>query len=199
MSISRFSPFRGGVFSLGYLFAADIPELEQLLASCEDYYEQLGYVPTPAAAAASLFECAPESGYANKFLLGVFLPDGELMGVVCVYRDEPAVGDWIIALMILHPKARGSGLGTEINARIERWARLSGARHTRVMVASQNRRGLAFWQQRGYDTLFENQEMGYGDARYTTIVMGRELPPLRNTGLGGLFPIWRDIPAVRMV
>ena len=82
---------------------------------CEKYsdYYILHYGILPAIKnLREIFKALPTNkGYEDKLLLGVFTSYNKLISIVDFIRDFPAVGEWMLGLMLIDPDKRSIGIG----------------------------------------------------------------------------------------
>jgi RimJ/RimL family protein N-acetyltransferase len=158
------------------LVAQDGPALQEVLEASTDYFQLVTGLPPGRAEAASLFQFLPEGAtYGQKVLLGLFDPQGVLIGVLDAIRDYPARRLWSLGLLLLVPTWRGSGLGSEVFQAFQRWAVGLGAETLRLGVASVNVRALAFWRRLGFEVR-ERKTMPLGVRQGEVMVLTKSVP-----------------------
>ncbi len=69
--------------------------------------------------------------------------DSLLIGLSDIVRDYPKKGTWTIGYLLIHPKYRGQGLGSQLIGNLEQTFKPS---KLRCVVQKQNTRALAFWE-----------------------------------------------------
>ncbi len=72
-----------------------------------------------------------------------------------------------IECLYVDPTRRSEGIGGQLIARFEEWARAAGARRLRVTVSAANRRALRFYRRRGFrffDVLLDKPLAGGDDS-----------------------------------
>lgn len=131
---------------------AQVPALQALHERCHVFLELIyGHAPQPEAAAQLLVELPEGKGLEDKFLFGLYPPEGEAMaGVLEVIRDFPERGEWFIGFLMLDPAHREAGVGNRFVEALEEWVRGQGATGLRLIVQEQNPGALRFWQRRGF-------------------------------------------------
>ena len=75
---------------------------------------------------------------------------GELTALIDITEGYPEPHAWYVGLLVVAPEARGSGLGAELYAHVEDFARARGGCAMRLIVQEQNPRALAFWTRHGF-------------------------------------------------
>jgi ribosomal protein S18 acetylase RimI-like enzyme len=116
---------------------------------CRDFWELVeGVAPPPGFARELLDEVPPGGTIDRKHVLGVF--EGELVALLDLYDGYPEPNAWYLSLLVIAPEARRNGLGRELLAYGEAYARERGGRALRLIVQDQNRRALAFWMREGF-------------------------------------------------
>ena len=110
--------FWSGTHSVHYLNPDDIPQVQELLERCQEFWWISEGRPVPADAASSNFADAPP-GYdqSRMIFLGIYSPAGRLVGLLSTAPDYPEVGAWYIGLMVLewetHRYEQGARLARE--------------------------------------------------------------------------------------
>lgn len=91
----------------------------------------------------------PNKKIEDKYLYGVY-DDELLVGAIDLVSNFPEDGEWMIGLVLLHPKVRHIGLGKTIHNVIKDIARKGKAQKLRIGVIEQNTNGYKFWNKIGY-------------------------------------------------
>lgn len=125
--------------------------IEMLNQDCSDYYIlHEGVLPSKKEALEIFNELPPGKNYEDKYSLGVFNNRNELIGIIDIVRDFPAVGEWMLGLLLIKPKERNNGLGKMIHEALVQWAITLGATSFRIGVIEDNYKGKKFWSGLGY-------------------------------------------------
>jgi GNAT superfamily N-acetyltransferase len=82
--------------------------------------------------------------------LGLFSPEGNLVGIAELGFGFPEPADAYLGLMLLDPAHRGRGLGREFLAHVVALARERGAPRLLLAVLDENARGRVFWEREGF-------------------------------------------------
>lgn len=164
----------------GYLLTPLAPEDEPLvqvfLERCTDYVELVSGLAPSSATTHDLYIVLPEGkGYEDKFLIGLFTADNELIGVLDAIRDYPQAKEWYLGLLLLEPEQRGHSLGEQVYHAFERWIAQQGAEAVRLTVAEQNERAYRFWQRLGFHEIERQPPQMYGAKESIFIVMRGEI------------------------
>src|SRR5579884_2537856 len=162
----------------GYLLTPLTPEdeplVQALLERCTDYVELVSGLPPSPATTHDLYIVLPEGkGYEDKFLIGLFTPDNELIGVLDAIRDYPQTKEWYLGLLLLEPEQRGQSLGEQVYHAFERWIAQQGGEAVRLTVAEQNERAYRFWQRLGFREIERRPPQMFGAKESVFIVMRR--------------------------
>jgi ribosomal protein S18 acetylase RimI-like enzyme len=165
---------------VGYLLiilaSEEEPQVQALLKRCTDYIELVSGLPPSPAMAHDLYITLPEGkSYEDKFLIGLFTPDNELIGVLDAIRDYPQPNEWYMGLLLLEPEQRGHSLGEQVYHAFERWAAQQEAQAVRLTVAEQNNRAYRFWQRLGFVEIEHRTPEKFGAKESVFIVMRREI------------------------
>jgi len=154
----------------------DRPAVSDLCKRCSDYYLLHCEVLPAEREVKEIFEdLPPNKGYEDKFVLGVYGTESDLVGVLDVIRDYVVKGEWTLGLMILDPKERGQGLGKRIHNSFIFWAKGLGAESFRLGVIEENKNGHAFWNAMGYEKIKE-VSMTFIEKTHIVNVMTLRLP-----------------------
>lgn len=145
--------------------------LQQLCTRCSDYYEVVeGRNPTQNAGHEILTMLPPNKDYKDKFVLGVFNQNSDLVGVIDVVKDYPDKGEWMIGLLMIDPMERCKGLGRSIHNGLIKWASKSKADKLRIGAAEDNYKSICFWSKLGYEEI-KKVNIKLGDKDNVVVVM----------------------------
>jgi ribosomal protein S18 acetylase RimI-like enzyme len=175
---------------VGYLLIIltpeDEPKVQALLERCADYIELVSDLPPSPTMAHDLYRTLPEGkSYEDKFLIGLFTPDNELIGVLDAIRDHPQSDEWYIGLLLLEPEQRGHSLGEQTYHAFERWAAQRDAQAVRLTVAEQNERAYRFWQRLGFVEIERQPLQMFGAKESVFIMMRREIADIEEAASPG--------------
>lgn len=138
-------------YAIRKLVSADVKKLQQLCERCHDYYEICeGRIPNGNDGIDILQELPPNKNIKDKYVLGVFAGEENLVAVIDLIKDYPEAGEWIIGLMMIEPGERGKGLGRRLHEFLVEKILTEGHRKLRIGVVEDNKKGFAFWKSLGY-------------------------------------------------
>ena len=93
--------------------------------------------------------------YVDKFVLGIYKFNNNLVGVVDIVRDFPIIGQWMLGLVLIEPNERETGLGKIVHEGLVEWAINLGAISFRIGIIQENYKGIKFWSTLGYTKIKE--------------------------------------------
>ncbi|MFO1303868.1 MAG: GNAT family acetyltransferase [Burkholderiales bacterium] len=134
------------------LLAGDAPLLQRFFDANPEYFIVVQGEPAPPGEAREEIEGLPPAGipHGDKHVFGYVGPDGELAAFANLLADIYVPGVWNMSTFIVSTPRHGTGVAQRINASLEAWAALHGARWMRLGVIVGNVRGERFWRSRGY-------------------------------------------------
>lgn len=151
--------------------------VKKLCEKCSDYYIlHDGILPSEEEIIDGVFTALPPSKkHEDKFVLGIYKFDLELVGIVDIVRDFPTIGQWIIGLMLIEPRERRNGLGKIVHEALVKWAiSFGGAKSFRIGVIEDNYKGINFWSSLGY-TKVKEVNMDFSEKTHILDVMTLKL------------------------
>ena len=134
------------------LAVRDAPLLQRFFDANPEYFIVVQGEPAPPGEAREEIEGLPPAGipHGDKHVFGYVGPDGELAAFANLLADIYVTGVWNMSTLIVATSRRGTGMAQRINASLEDWAAMHGARWMRLGVIVGNVRGERFWRSRGY-------------------------------------------------
>lgn len=130
--------------------AADTQAVTALMQAARDYIELETRRPPDAEYVANFFTERPE-GFAQDALVQFGAGQAHDMdGAITLLRGYNTTDSWWLALIILHPRARGTGLADRMLRDLAARARDQGARWIKLAVLAQNARARAFYDRAGF-------------------------------------------------
>lgn len=162
-------------YRVARLTLADSRDVQSLYERCSDYHLAHEGTPTrPTAGEEELASFPPGRSIEDKFSFGVYAPGGELLAYIELFRNYPAEPEWWLGLLMLDPRIRGRGFGTQIFRVASAWAFTNGARAIQLAVLESNPAAQRFWTRRGFEFMrrraYESQSH---KKKHTVIVMRR--------------------------
>lgn len=155
----------------------DIPEIQRVLVSCEDYFAETRGRSAQATEARTVFdELPPGCSPTQKHVLGCRDAEDRLVGAADVVEGWPDAETWMIGLLVVEPLSRGHGIGGSFVTGIATLARAAGARRLRVGVFAHRPAVVRFWEQQGFAIVARMlRDEGLGERELVVLV--RELDP----------------------
>ncbi|MBU3202306.1 GNAT family N-acetyltransferase (plasmid) [Clostridium estertheticum] len=146
--------------------------VDKLCMKCSDYYRlHDGLLPSKEEVINGLFtDLPPNKDYEDKFVLGIYKFNNELVGIIDIVRDFPIIGQWMLGLVLIEPNERGTGLGRIIHEALVEWAINLGATSFRIGVIEENHMGINFWSTLGY-TKIKEVNVQFTEKTHTVDVM----------------------------
>ncbi len=176
MSLEPVSLFKGNGWAARPLGEADLPAIEAVMQSSQDFLELESGVANPISAAKSLLVDLPQGKtLQDKLSIGIFTETGELVGVLDAIRGYPTPGSWWIGLLLFGQGWRDRGLGAQVLAGFEQMARETGASEARLGVIEPNQDGYRFWKRMGFEEIERRPPRLFGIREQIVIVMKKEL------------------------
>jgi RimJ/RimL family protein N-acetyltransferase len=155
--------FRTARFSAERLSAADLNLVIELNKSCCDFFLFQNGLPPNEDDAREVFESLPpKSEGATKLPVGIFESE-HLAGLMDVLRGYRTSTDWYIGFMLLAPRFRSQGIGTEIHNEFVDYARCAGVHRLLVAVLEANESARRFWLRLGYRKVKEYPPIQFGN------------------------------------
>jgi GNAT superfamily N-acetyltransferase len=124
------------------------------------------------------YDLPPEKTLKDKYSYGVF-ENSSLIAAIDVVSDYPEKGEWIIGLLLIHPKARNIGLGKRIHDIVKKVAKNKGAEKLRIGVVKQNINALTYWNKIGYKQIEIIPPKKIGIIESKVVVMNYKLKKIR--------------------
>jgi ribosomal protein S18 acetylase RimI-like enzyme len=132
------------------LGAADHLRLADLCRECTDFFELVeGQAGGPMTAEEILGPLPGRITSGRKHVFGIERNEG-LVGVAEILEGFPTPSEWQIGLLMLLPRLRGVGLGTNVWLGIRDWIYRQGGSRVRLIVQKQNLEARGFWEKNGF-------------------------------------------------
>jgi ribosomal protein S18 acetylase RimI-like enzyme len=128
----------------------DLARVVELCRQCTDFFELVAGQPGGEATAEEIL--GPLPGHVTSGTKWVFGIEqrGELLGVVECLEGFRARDEWQVGLLVILPRLRRSGLGTDIWVSAREWISRRGGRLVRLIVQQQNPAARRFWERHGF-------------------------------------------------
>ena len=134
----------------------DLSALTEFCVRCSVFFEMVEGKPGSRQLAEEILALLPPGKDERcKHLFG-FSRDGSFVAVVDLGEDYPNAQDWYVALFLVVPASRRSGLGSQLWTRIEEWIRSRGGKDIRLIVQQQNPDARRFWEAHGFAVVDES-------------------------------------------
>jgi GNAT superfamily N-acetyltransferase len=163
-----------------YLRAIDLRAVEAVQTLCETcadfFWLAEGRAAPPDAGLDILIDLPPGRSIEDKFVYGLFDPQGLLLGVLEGLRHYPDAETWWIGLLLLAPAARQHGLGRKIIEGFFEVVRQAGGNAVQLGVVEENRSGYQFWRRMGFEPLRVTEPRSFGEKLQAVHVLRRSLP-----------------------
>jgi ribosomal protein S18 acetylase RimI-like enzyme len=162
--------------SLEYPIAPLKPELtgqlQALFERCPDFAQLVeGEGVSPSAAQDTFEALPPGKTLDDKFLYGVFTPQGELCCVLEGIRDYPEAGVWWIGLLLIDPAVRRHGLGQKLVQRFCDHVRSAKGNAVMLGVVEENQPAFQFWKRQGFELVRTTEPRPFGKKIQKVLVM----------------------------
>lgn len=134
------------------LARGEVPALQALFDANPSFFQRINGRPARPDEAQCEFDEAPPAhlSYAQRWVGGVHLPDGPLVGVIHLLSDFCTPGAWHIALFWLVDRLHGQGLAAPLHQALQDHVQRQGALWLRLSVIVGNTPAERFWQRQGY-------------------------------------------------
>ncbi|MFF9021297.1 GNAT family N-acetyltransferase [Streptomyces eurythermus] len=123
----------------------------RLLAACEDYFTAATGSAALPADVQSLYYSLPEGADFDQKHLLVLWHEDTPVGLVDAVRGHPDPATCSVGLFLLHPRARGAGLGTRAARHLLREAEARGTRRVTATCPPDWAPGIAFLRRLGFE------------------------------------------------
>jgi GNAT superfamily N-acetyltransferase len=162
-------------FRVEILTQADAARAQPLFEACADYaLMESGALP-PADAASIEFRTTPPGRTTDdKFIFCLAGESREVVALLIADRGWPNDGSWWIALMLVHPAQRGSGVAARFAEAILTWIDQQGMEGgIERAVFEENKRAERFWTARGFSHVRATEPRAIGRKTHVLQVMRR--------------------------
>jgi GNAT superfamily N-acetyltransferase len=161
-------------FRVAGLRADHAPDVQSLYERCNDYHLTHEGTPTrPNAGVEELTSAPPGRSLEDKFPFGIYTLDGELIAYLELFRDYPVDGEWWIGLLMLDPKMRRRGLGSQIVRAASAWAASSGANAIQLAVLETDVAAQSFWHRQRFEFVRRRSYESQAARKHHTVLILR--------------------------
>jgi RimJ/RimL family protein N-acetyltransferase len=139
-----------------------------------------GGSPSPTAALDE-FTAIPEGkSLDDKYMLGIFDAQDELIGLIEGMRNYPEDGSWWVGLIMLAPAHRCKGLLYPLARGFEQWVAMQGMNYVMGSVVEANRKVLRLWQQMGFEVIHQVEREQLNPKSHSLYVIRRKVAWIAN-------------------
>ena len=161
---------------------SESPAVADLFEASEAFFGLFGDRPPTRESAVreshALFtDRPPNHPLSQKWVLGVEVA-GALAGVFDVQLGYPDAATAFIGLFLVHPDARGGGIGARALALLETRLAACGMQRIELGVQMNNPAGRRFWERRGFRYVESRPLLGAADPTPTVDLLARSLTAL---------------------
>lgn len=161
-------------YSARCLVQEDAAVLQPLYEQCTEFALLTDGQPPSPTAASEEFDATPEGKTTqDKYIFGLFDPRNILVGMIESIRHYPDNKTWWIGLMMLAPKQRHQGLGSELYRAFERWVSVQGVSRISLSVVEANEAGLQFWKKMGFEVIRKTPPRQFGTKTHELYILSR--------------------------
>lgn len=108
----------------------------------------------------------------DKYVIGVFGEEAELVAALDLIKDYPEEKVWWIGLLMIDPDMRGHGLGRIIFNALKEWITQFNVEEIRLGVVERNEKAIKFWTKLGFSIIEKRPPVKFGLTEQSVIVMG---------------------------
>ncbi|MBE9192642.1 GNAT family N-acetyltransferase [Gloeocapsopsis crepidinum LEGE 06123] len=150
----------------------DAVVLQTLYEQCTEFALLTDGQPPSPTAARDEFDAVPDGKTTeDKYIFGLFDPQNDLIGMIESIRHYPDDQTWWLGLMMLSPKQRGRGLGSEFYQAFENWVSAQAVKQVSLSVVEANELGLQFWKKLGFEVIRKTEPQQFGNKTHAVYVM----------------------------
>lgn len=155
----------------------DIDILQELCENCIDYYEMNGgRTEDLSNCGQDLFDdLPPGKDHNDKSIVGLFVNENTLAGIIEIVKDYPEEKTWYIGQMMMRREMRGQGIGQGFLQEYLKYLSELNVNKIRLGVLQENEKAYRFWKRMGFKLIYERENYEIGDKTTTAYVMEREL------------------------
>lgn len=157
------------------LAQTDAGRAQPLFEACADYaLMESGEPPASDAATNEFLATPPGRTTEDKAIIGLSSEsDRSIVALIITDRGWPDERSWWIALMLVHPDQRGSGLGTRFADAVLNWIERQDVDRVELAVFEENCRAERFWHACRFRRVRSTESRAIGKKTHVLHVMRR--------------------------
>ena len=169
--------FHADDFRARELHDRDIPALQQFYNDNPEYFMIANGMPIRDNEAQREFDDLPppEMPFNQRYLIGCFDVDNNMIGMASVLSDFLAPYVWQISFFIVATSLHGNGTAHIFYHQLENWIERSGANWIRLGVIVNNEKAERFWAKCGYTKVSQRKAIKFGTLVHDLHVMVKTL------------------------
>jgi RimJ/RimL family protein N-acetyltransferase len=153
---------------------ADI--LQQLYEKCADYNYLIEEQPPSATAALEEFTAIPDGKTLDdKYILGIFNSQNELIGLIEGMRNYPEEKVWWVGLIMLAPAHRCKGLLYPLLKQFEQYIANQGMDYVMASIIETNSKVLRLWKRMGFKIVRQVERQQPNTASHLWFIVRRKV------------------------
>jgi len=163
-------------YAVRRLYPENASAVQTFFERCNDFNLLVdGEDVSPTSGQDIFLEVPTGRSLADKFLFGVFDQAEQLVGLLEGMWGYPQSGVCWIGLLLLAPASRGQGLGRQLMAAFEDFARAQGSQSLMLGVVEENACAYAFWGNLGFELVRQTEARCFGKKLQKVLVMRKAL------------------------
>ena len=151
----------GTGYDVRRLTEADITDVFLLMKGNRRYWRALGVRPSRSRLTEVVSQVPEGTGNEDKYLLGFYGGEGDLVAVLDLIMGYPDVNDAFIGWFMVDSDLQGQGIGSQIFADVRASLKAQGYNHLEVRCPKASEPGVAFWEAQGFAECGESHNGDY--------------------------------------
>ena len=151
----------GTGYDVRRLTEADITDVFLLMKGNRRYWRALGVRPSRSRLTEVVSQVPEGTGNEDKYLLGFYGGEGDLVAVLDLIMGYPDVNDAFIGWFMVDSDLQGRGIGSQIFADVRASLKAQGYNHLEVRCPKASEPGVAFWEAQGFAECGESHNGDY--------------------------------------
>ncbi|MGI6221919.1 MAG: GNAT family N-acetyltransferase [Coriobacteriales bacterium] len=140
----------GTSYDVRRITEADITAVFQLARRNRRYYRSLGIKPSMARLTEIISDIPDGTTETDKFFVGFYAEDGELVAVLDLICGHPEPDDAFIGWFMVEASLQGQGIGSQIFADIRASLKAQGYDHLELKCPKASEEARGFWKSQGF-------------------------------------------------